>query len=173
MNCIAGRHLTVDLQLRDSKYLRDEAVMRNLLERMGDTLDMTIVAPPAMFKFPWMASELERFTSILESSQDYLVETAYAWPHIKRMREHLEARKKDQSGITGFSVWLESHCSIHTFPERGEAHIDIFSCKDFASVRALILIREIFGDSILQGGIAEIERQRGGYMPKVNAYALT
>ena len=37
----------------------------------------------------------------------------------------------EDKGITGFVVIAESHISIHTFPEKHYAFIDVFSCKDF------------------------------------------
>ncbi len=37
----------------------------------------------------------------------------------------------DDEGITGFIVIAESHISIHTFPKKNYAFIDIFSCKEF------------------------------------------
>lgn len=33
-------------------------------------------------------------------------------------------------GVTAVSLLSESHISIHTWPERGEAAIDIFTCGD-------------------------------------------
>jgi len=40
-----------------------------------------------------------------------------------------EDQTKD--GITGFTIIAESHISIHTYPEKNYAFIDIFSCKNF------------------------------------------
>ena len=34
-------------------------------------------------------------------------------------------------GLTGFVVVMESHASIHTWPELNVLFIDVFSCKDF------------------------------------------
>lgn len=34
-------------------------------------------------------------------------------------------------GISGFILIAESHIAIHTWPEWGTLHLDIFSCKDF------------------------------------------
>jgi len=48
-------------------------------------------------------------------------------------------------GISGFVMIAESHISVHTFPERGEVSIDVFSCKEFDPVRACDLLSEAFG----------------------------
>ena len=38
--------------------------------------------------------------------------------------------KKDPGGWSGFVIIMESHISIHTFPERGFVSIDTYSCKN-------------------------------------------
>ena len=40
-------------------------------------------------------------------------------------------------GISGFVFIAESHISIHTFVERCYVNIDVFSCKDFDTDRAI------------------------------------
>jgi S-adenosylmethionine decarboxylase len=37
----------------------------------------------------------------------------------------------DDWGVSGIVLIAESHISIHTFPDKGFATLDIFSCKDF------------------------------------------
>jgi S-adenosylmethionine decarboxylase len=34
-------------------------------------------------------------------------------------------------GVSGFVMIAESHISVHTFPEKGEVSIDVFSCKEY------------------------------------------
>lgn len=40
-------------------------------------------------------------------------------------------------GVSGFVIIAESHISIHTFPDRGHAFVDIFSCKQFDIHKAM------------------------------------
>ena len=40
-------------------------------------------------------------------------------------------------GVSGFVIIAESHISIHTFPDRNAAFVDIFSCKQFDLNRAM------------------------------------
>jgi S-adenosylmethionine decarboxylase len=53
-------------------------------------------------------------------------------------------------GISGFVMIAESHISVHTFPERGEVAIDVFSCKEFDPAFTCDLLMEAFG-------LAEVE----------------
>jgi S-adenosylmethionine decarboxylase len=47
-------------------------------------------------------------------------------------------------GISGFVFIAESHIGIHTFVERNYINIDIFSCKDFDTEKAIKDFREGF-----------------------------
>ena len=53
--------------------------------------------------------------------------------------------KPEDWGISGFVMIAESHISVHTFPEKQEVSIDVFSCKEFDGERAVDLMREAFG----------------------------
>ena len=74
------------------------------------------------------------------------------------------APKDEDSGVTGFVVIAESHISIHTFPNRDFAYVDVFSCKSFDRDKAYGDIMEIFGfDSAdtwdLERGLEFLDRQ--------------
>jgi S-adenosylmethionine decarboxylase len=47
-------------------------------------------------------------------------------------------------GISGFVFIAESHIGIHTFVEQNYINIDVFSCKDFDTDRAIEDFREGF-----------------------------
>ena len=42
----------------------------------------------------------------------------------------IETHKFDPQGVTGYALLEESHMSIHTWPEKGIAKCDIFTCSD-------------------------------------------
>ena len=42
----------------------------------------------------------------------------------------IETQKFVPQGVTGFALLAESHLSIHTWPEKGIAYCDIFTCGD-------------------------------------------
>lgn len=54
-------------------------------------------------------------------------------------------RFTDSGGISGVLLLAESHISIHTWPERGFAAIDIFMCGKCDPKDALPVIRHGFG----------------------------
>ena len=42
----------------------------------------------------------------------------------------IETVKFEPQGVTGFALLADSHLSIHTWPEKGVAICDIFTCGD-------------------------------------------
>lgn len=60
-------------------------------------------------------------------------------------------------GISGVAVLAESHISIHTWPERGYAAIDIFMCGEARPHRAIEVIRKVFSPATL----TVVEHKRG------------
>tara|TARA_B100001113_G_scaffold117504_1_gene95964 strand:+ start:184 stop:516 length:333 start_codon:yes stop_codon:yes gene_type:complete len=42
----------------------------------------------------------------------------------------VETHKFEPQGVTGYALLAESHISIHTWPEKGLAKCDIFTCND-------------------------------------------
>ncbi len=60
-------------------------------------------------------------------------------------------------GISGVAVLAESHISIHTWPERGYAALDIFMCGDAEPLKAVEVLKQAF-----KPGRAELgEHKRG------------
>jgi S-adenosylmethionine decarboxylase len=63
-------------------------------------------------------------------------------------------------GITGVAVLAESHISIHTWPERAYAAIDVFMCGDADPHRAIGVLRHAFAPRMLT-----VSEHRRGVMP--------
>ena len=63
----------------------------------------------------------------------------------------------ENGGISGVAVLAESHISIHTWPEREYAAIDIFMCGDAQPHKAVPILRRYFEPATVQLG----EQKRG------------
>jgi len=57
---------------------------------------------------------------------------------------HSQHENKRESGISGFVIILDSHVSIHTYPEKRYASIDIYSCKEFDIDKVIEYVKEFF-----------------------------
>ena len=49
-------------------------------------------------------------------------------------------------GCSGVVILHESHAAIHTYPHRGAAFVDVFSCRDFAVAQVADTLAAHFGD---------------------------
>jgi len=65
---------------------------------------------------------------------------AISKPHIM----NYTPEKKDEWGLSCFVIIAESHITIHTYPERRLAKIDVVSCKAFDHERASELMKKAF-----------------------------
>src|SRR5262249_50088853 len=68
---------------------------------------------------------------------------------VRIMREFLRKRQMEDSGVTGVSIWAESHAAIHTWDEDNYYAFDAFSCKDFRPKDALRLLLSHFDTEVL------------------------
>lgn len=53
-------------------------------------------------------------------------------------------------GVSGVAVLAESHISIHTWPERGYAALDVFMCGDAKPHKAIAVLRRGFRPEAIQ-----------------------
>lgn len=58
-------------------------------------------------------------------------------------------------GITGFVVIATSHISIHTYPERGAAFLDVFSCRYFDAMEVVRVVQETFSPKEMENTVVE------------------
>lgn len=63
-------------------------------------------------------------------------------------------------GVTGVAVLAESHISIHTWPERMYAAVDVFMCGDAKPHRSIQVLRRAFHPRTLT-----VNEHRRGVMP--------
>ena len=68
----------------------------------------------------------------------------------------------EDEGITGVVIIAESHISIHTFPLKNYAFIDIFSCKPFDWSNISDIIKQTFNVNEMEFNIV----QRGKDFPR-------
>lgn len=154
----AGRHLIVDASTYNRRNLTSTDTVFSLFEALARNLDMTLVIPPIVCRYPFANDELEMFCDELEMELQKKAEEWGKDDHkpidlslspIRIMREHLRKRQQEDSGVTGVSVWAESHCAIHTWDEDNYFSFDAYSCKEFRPRDALRLLLNHFDVDIM------------------------
>ena len=57
-----------------------------------------------------------------------------------------ESGTPEKRGWSSLVLLYESHAAIHTYPELGQAFVDVFSCKDFSEQQVKEVLLEFLGD---------------------------
>jgi S-adenosylmethionine decarboxylase len=152
-----GRHLIIDASTTNRRNLTSTDTVFTLLEALARNLDMTLVLPPIVFRYPFANSELATFCDDIEIELKAKAKDMAANNHpvdlslapVRVMREFLRKRQMEDSGVTGMSIWAESHAAIHTWDEDNYYAFDAFSCKDFRPKDAIRLLLSHFDTDVL------------------------
>ena len=170
-----GRHLIIDASTFSKRNLTSTETMYSLFESLARNLDMTLVIPPIVCRFPFANDELTTFTEAVQAElavkadelKEKKIDVGLELNAIKIMNEFLRKRKMEESGVSGVSVWAESHTAIHTWDADNYFAFDAFSCKEFDPKDAIRLLLNVF-DIELLNCINMLRFQRSG--PKVSSF---
>lgn len=86
----------------------------------------------------WQASHLDKLEHIERALREAVDITGATLLHL-----HLH-HFTPNGGISGVAVLAESHISIHTWPERNYAALDIFMCGDTKPEKAIPVFKKAF-----------------------------
>jgi S-adenosylmethionine decarboxylase len=143
-----GRHLIVDASTYTRRNLSSTDTVFTLFEALNRNLDMTAVLPPIVCRYPFANDEIAAFCDDIERELSAKARDLSLTP-VRMMREFLRRRQLEESGVTGVSIWAESHAAIHTWDEDNYYAFDAFSCRDFRPQDALRLLLSHFDIEML------------------------
>ena len=173
-----GRHLIVDASTYNKRNLTSTDNILGLFEALARNLDMTLVIPPIVCRYPFAHDEMSAFCDDIEVELEKKARDIAATANtpvdlrlapVQVMRDFLRRRQAEESGVTGVSIWAESHAAIHTWDEDNYYAFDAFSCKDFRPKDALRLLLSHFDIEILNC-VNLLRFQRS--MPKVSNFQI-
>jgi S-adenosylmethionine decarboxylase len=171
-----GRHLIVDASTYNRRNLTSTDTVFSLFEAIARNLDMTLIMPPIVCRYPFANNELETFCDDVEQELKRKLAEAGNVPNLDLnlapvavMRQHLKKRQLEESGVTGISVWAESHCAIHTWDEDNYFAFDAFSCTDYDPADAIRLLLNTF-DIEMMNCLNLMRFQRG--LPKITHFQV-
>jgi S-adenosylmethionine decarboxylase len=85
-------------------------------------------------------ADMDLIFSVLDTFPAKIGMTKIMPPYVFKYR----GKVPEDWGVSGVVLIAESHISIHTFPDKEHAFVDIFSCKDFDTDYARSQLLEIF-----------------------------
>ena len=170
-----GRHLIIDASTFGKRNLTSTETLYSLFESLARNLDMTLVIPPLVCRFPFANDELSMFTDAVQkelaAKRDELkgknIDVELDLNAVTIMNEFLRKRKMEESGVSGVSIWAESHAAIHTWDSDNYFAFDAFSCKEFDPKDAIRQLLNVFDIEMLNC-INVLRYQRSA--PKVTTF---
>jgi S-adenosylmethionine decarboxylase len=148
-NDFVGRHLIVDASTFTRRNLSSTDTVFALFEALNRNLDMTAILPPIVCRYPFANDEITAFCSDVEAELEAKAKELatrgrkpvdLSLAPVRVMKDFLRRRQLEESGVTGVSIWAESHAAIHTWDEDNYYAFDAFSCRDFQPRDALRLL---------------------------------
>lgn len=127
----------------DTEAAKDHFITRNGVSYAGTHLIVDVIG----------GSRLDDLEHIEETLRKCVEEAGATLLHI-----HLH-HFTPNGGVSGVAVLAESHISIHSWPERDYAALDVFMCGDAEPHRTIDVLRDAFSPSHLV--IEEHLRGRG------------
>jgi S-adenosylmethionine decarboxylase len=86
----------------------------------------------------WGATRLDDMALMEQTMRSVVAEIKATLLHIHL--HHFEPN----GGISGVAVLAESHISVHSWPEKGFAAFDVFSCGDSTPEKAVNILQQAF-----------------------------
>lgn len=127
MDNYAGRHLIIDGVFTDEfvEKLSNREYLSQYLEDVTKITGMTLVFPPMAMSFPF-SGETNRLIEKLEAEGKCKDSAIF-----NEFKKHIETRNTTGGGVSAIAVWVESHCTLHSWTEKNYISIDLFSCSSY------------------------------------------
>lgn len=124
----------VDISQNQSDENKDHFIERNGVKFAGTHLIIDL----------WGATNLDNLKLVEDALRECVRRAKATLLHI-----HLH-HFTPNGGISGVAVLAESHISIHSWPERGYAALDVFMCGESEPHKAIEVLRDAFHPSNIQ-----------------------
>lgn len=163
-----GRHLIIDGIFEDTwencENLSDRDYLSNYLERITKITGMTLVFPPMAMKFPF-AGETSKLIKKLDEEGACKNSKVFS-----EFKEHINQRDTEGGGVSAIAVWVESHCTLHSWTEKNYISIDLFSCSSYDIEPVIDYTIDALGLS--KAAFVCIDRKMSGDLPDIRTFDL-
>lgn len=165
MNNYAGRHLIIDgVFNHNNTNMSDRTFLAQYLEDVTNITGMTLVFPPIAMSFPF-SGETNRLIEKLEKEGECNSSKIF-----QQFKSHIEDRNKFGGGVSAVAVWVESHCTLHSWTEKDYISIDLFSCGKY-DIEPVIdyTIKQL---NLIKASFIVVDRMMDGSYPETQQFLL-
>jgi len=120
-----GRHLIIDLTVYDNSKacLSNREFCGKYLDLVTELCGMQAVIPTISMQFP--------FNNEVCGLVDKLEKEGIKSNVLSEYSGYVADKRNNDTGVSAFSIWNTSHCSLHSWTEKNYVSIDLYSCLDF------------------------------------------
>ncbi len=148
-----GKHVLLDVVVGDgNKKISNIGYIYQYLIDLTKYLDMTLIIPPIIVSFP--------FSNEANSIVDKIDKEKHLPSNVKEIintfKMNYQRKLIHEAGISGITIWAESHASLHSWVESNYISLDVYSCKDFNHKACVNFIKDYF--EVVSGTASVINR---------------
>lgn len=162
-----GRHLIIDgiynKETHDHIH-KDRTALAHYLEEVTRITGMTLVFPPIAMSFPF-AGETNKLIAKLEAEGKCEHSKVF-----QEFKAHIKNRNEGGSGVSAVAVWVESHCTLHSWPEENYISIDLFSCSTYEIDPVIDYTIEYLG--LEKASFVVVDRKMSGDLPEITTFDI-
>lgn len=162
----AGRHLIID-GVFSNEYIEkmsNREFLSQYLEDVTKITGMTLVFPPMAMSFPF-AGETNKLIDKL-TAEGKCEDSAV----FQEFKKHIEQRNNFGGGVSAVAVWVESHCTLHSWTEKNYISIDLFSCSSYDIEPVIEHTNSIMG--LTKAHYVVVDRMMDGSAPQTDMFSL-
>lgn len=164
----AGRHLIIDGVFESSQQklndMSDRHFLSDYLEKVTNITGMTLVFPPIAMSFPF-SGETNRLIEKLDQEGKCVDSEIF-----NEFKKHIYNRNTYGGGVSAVAVWVESHCTLHSWTEKNYISVDLFSCGDYEIEPVIDYSIESLG--LVKGYFVVVDRMMDGTAPRISQFSL-
>ena len=164
----AGRHLIIDgvynTFVQKQKDMANRDFLSNYLEQVTNITGMTLVFPPIAMSFPF-AGETNRLIEKLDKEGKCNNSEVF-----QEFKKHIYNRNTFGGGVSAVAVWVESHCTLHSWTEKNYISVDLFSCSSYDIKSVIDYYIDALG--LVKASFVVVDRMMDGSAPKIEQFSL-
>lgn len=161
-----GRHLIIDGIFRPDmlEKMSNREYLSQYLEDVTKITGMTLVFPPMAMSFPF-AGETNSLINKLRAEGKCNDSAIF-----QEFCQHIDQRNNNGGGVSAIAVWVESHCTLHSWTERNYISVDLFSCSTYEATPVIDFSIEALG--LEKGSFTVVDRKMDGSKPEITCFTL-